>query len=177
MLKRRLLFFVPLIAFILIAIFMARNLGHPQQAVIRSQMIGKPVPEFTLAPLENGEAGLSRADLAGGDVVLVNLFASWCLPCAVEAPYLQKLADQGATIYGIAVQDAPEDTQAFLKKYGNPYARIGSDRGGQMMVAFGASGVPETYVIDGKAVIRHQHLGDIRAEDVHRILARMQAAR
>ena len=180
--KRRLLFFLPLLLFVGIAMFMARNLGHPQQAVIRSQMIGKPVPAFNLPSLADGAPGLARSDLAAGNgPAIVNIFASWCLPCAVEAPHLQTLATaaggKGVPLYGIAVQDAPEDTNAFLGRYGNPYARVATDTGGQMMVALGASGVPETYIVDGKGIIRHQHLGDIKDSDVPRLLAQLEAAR
>jgi cytochrome c biogenesis protein CcmG/thiol:disulfide interchange protein DsbE len=139
-------------------------------------MIGKPLAPFALDPFA-GAQPLTPADLAAGGPVLVNIFASWCLPCAVEAPQLQALKDRGATIHGIATRDSPEDVARFLAQHGNPFARIGLDPGGRMLIAFGASGVPETYVIDGRGVIRHQHLGEIRPEHVEGLLEALEKAR
>ncbi len=173
---KRLLWVLPLILFAgLIALF-AGNLGRPPQAVVVSRMIGKPVPDFALAGT-GGRPGLSSADLRTGQPQLVNIFASWCLPCAVEAPQLEAMARRGAAIHGIAVRDQPADVAAFLARHGNPFQRIGADGGGLAMLGFGASGVPETYVIDGNGIIRHQHLGEIRAEHVPDLLARLEAAR
>lgn len=172
----RALLALPLLLFGALVLLMAGNLGKPTEAVIRSHMVGKPVPEFALEGA-GGAQGLASADLAGGQPVLVNLFASWCLPCAVEAPQLQALKDGGATIHGIAIRDTPEKVAAFLARHGNPYARIGDDRAGRMLIGFGASGVPETYVIDGRGVIRHQHLGEIRPEHVRELLAELEKAR
>lgn len=172
----RLMLLLPLLLFGGLVFLMAGNLGKPTDAVIRSHMIGKPVPAFALEGT-GGADGLASADLANGGPVLVNLFASWCLPCAVEAPQLQALADKGATIHGIAIRDTPEKVQAFLARHGNPFTHIGDDRAGRMMLAFGASGVPETYVVDGKGIVRHQHLGEIRPEHVPQILAELEKAR
>ena len=172
----RALLLVPLLLFGGLVLLMAGNLGKPVDAVIRSHMVGKPVPAFALEGA-GGAEGLSSADLAAGRPVLVNLFASWCLPCAVEAPQLQALRAKGAMIHGIAVRDTPEDLAGFLQKHGNPFTRIGNDEGGRMLLAFGASGVPETYVIDGKGVIRYQHLGEIRAEHLPLLLAELEKAR
>ncbi len=172
----RLVWLLPLALFAGLIALMAGNLGRPQQAIVKSHMIGKPVPAFELAG-HGGGPGLSAADLAGGGPVLVNLFASWCLPCAVEAPQLEALRERGATLHGIAVRDTPEKTAAFLARHGNPFTRIGEDPGGRLMLAFGASGVPETYVIDGRGIIRHQHLGEIRPEHVPELLAELEKAR
>lgn len=174
---RKLLWLLPLLLFAALLLLMAGNLGKPTQAVIVSHMIGKPVPDFALEGAA-GAKGLSRADLsAGGPPVLVNVFASWCLPCAVEAPQLQALADRGAMVHGIAVRDTAGNVAAFLGKHGNPFTRIGLDVQGRMMLAFGASGVPETYVVDGKGIVRFQHLGEIRANDVPVLLAELEKAR
>lgn len=176
MTARRLLWLLPLALFAGLIALMAGNLGRPQQAIVKSHMIGKPVPDFALAG-PGGGPGLSAADLKGEGPVLVNLFASWCLPCAVEAPQLEALRAGGATIHGIAIRDTPEKTAAFLARHGNPFTRIGDDPGGRLMLAFGASGVPETYVIDGRGIIRHQHLGEIRPEHVPELLAELRKAR
>lgn len=171
----RALLLLPLLLFGGLVALMAGNLGKPTDAVIRSHMVGKPVADFDLKGT-GGAEGLRSADLAAGRPVLVNLFASWCLPCAVEAPQLQALADKGAVIHGIAIRDTPDKVQGFLARHGNPFTRIGDDDRGRMLIAFGASGVPETYVVDGKGVIRHQHLGEIRPEHVPELLAELEKA-
>lgn len=174
---KKLFWLLPLLLFAALLALMGGNLGKPTEAVIVSHMIGKPVPDFAFEGTA-GAAGLSRADLsAGGPPVLVNVFASWCLPCAVEAPHLQALADKGATVHGIAVRDTPDNVAGFLGKHGNPFTRIALDTQGRMMLALGASGVPETYVIDGKGIIRFQHLGEIRSEHVPILLAQLEKAR
>lgn len=174
--RARALVLLPLALFAGLVVLMAGNLGKPQQAVVKSRMVGKPVAAFDL-PGVAGAPGLSSADLATGKPVLVNLFASWCLPCAVEAPQLQQLAAQGATIHAIATRDTPANLEGFLARYGNPFQRIGLDSGGRMMLAFGASGVPETYVVDGKGIIRFQHLGEVRPEHVPLLMAELEKAR
>jgi cytochrome c biogenesis protein CcmG, thiol:disulfide interchange protein DsbE len=172
----RALWLLPLALFVGLVVLMAGNLGKPQQAVVRSHLMGKPVPALALEGV-GGAQGLTNADLASGKPVLLNLFASWCLPCAVEAPQLEALRAKGATIHAIAVRDQPADVAGFLEKHGNPFVRIGQDPGGRMMIAFGASGVPETFVVDGKGIIRFQHLGEIRAEHVPMLIAELEKAR
>jgi cytochrome c biogenesis protein CcmG/thiol:disulfide interchange protein DsbE len=108
--------------------------------------------------------GLARADLADGKPRLLNVFASWCLPCAVEAPQLAALEAEGVEIVGVAIRDRPEDVAAFLARHGNPFARIGADDRSVVQLGIGSSGVPETFVIDGKGTIRYQHIGEIRPE-------------
>lgn len=173
--RRRLFWLIPLALFVLLAMFMANNLGQPQQAVVRSHMIGKPLPSVALEALDGSEL-LNDVDLRTGRPVLVNLFASWCLPCAVEAPQLTVLGAK-VPLYGIAVRDDPAAVASFLQRHGNPFSRIGLDARGSMMLAVGASGVPETYVVDGQGIIRYQHLGEIRAEHVPVLLAEMDKAR
>ncbi len=172
----RLLWALPLLLFALLFALMASHLGQPTQAVVTSHMIGKPVPEFAFPGLDGGP-GLSSADLAAGRPVLVNIFASWCLPCAVEAPQLKALQAKGATIHAIAIRDTPENVGGFLGKHGNPFTRIAMDSEGRILLAVGASGVPETYVVDGRGIIRHQHLGEIRPEHVPQLLAELEKAR
>ena len=100
---------------------------------------------------------------ADGQPRLLNIWASWCLPCIAEAPHLESLKEQGADIVGVAIRDRPEDVARFLAQHGNPYSRIGRDDLSEVQLAIGSSGVPETFVIDGRGVIRYQHIGDIRA--------------
>ena len=131
---------------------------------------------FSLPPAHEGQPGQGSANFADGKPKLLNIFASWCLPCIAEAPVLLELSRQGVEIDAIAIRDRPADVARFLQRNGNPYARIGSDVDSRVQLAMGSSGVPETFVVDGKGIIRHQHIGDIRAEDMAEILAALRAA-
>jgi cytochrome c biogenesis protein CcmG/thiol:disulfide interchange protein DsbE len=159
----------------LLALF-ALQLSRPKDDFVESAMIGKPVPEFALPAAVEIRPGLSSADFADGKPKLLNIFASWCVPCAAEAPYLAELEQQGATIVAVAIRDRPEDVAAFLERYGNPFARIGADDKSEVQFLIGSSGVPETFVVDGAGVIRHQHIGDIRESDVPMLLEKLQEA-
>ncbi len=154
----------------------AYQLNQPKDDFVASAMVGKPIPPFDLRPAVEGQPGLSSADLADGKPRLVNIFASWCLPCRAEAQHLATLPEQGAEIVGIAIRDRPEDVAAFLAVYGNPFTRIGADDISEVQLSLGSSGVPETFVVDGNGVIVHQHIGDIRAEHVPNILAKLREA-
>jgi cytochrome c biogenesis protein CcmG, thiol:disulfide interchange protein DsbE len=139
-------------------------------------MVGKPLPEFTLPAAVEGTPGLSTADFRQGEPRLLNVFASWCVPCAVEAPQLEALQQAGVGIDGVAIRDRSEDIAAFLQRHGNPFARIGKDDVSAVQLALGSSGVPETFVVDGQGVIRYQHIGDIRPEHVQVILEKLKEA-
>ncbi len=145
-----------------------RHFGEPQRPV--DAAIGQPFPEIDLPGLDAENPGLATSDLRQGGVSVVNLFASWCLPCKAEAPQLEALAAQGVTLHGIAVADKPADLKAFLKEHGDPFRRIGLDDTMAAKARLGASGVPQTYVVDGSGRIRHVHVGDLRAENVADIL-------
>lgn len=114
--------------------------------------------------------------MADGKPHLVNIFASWCIPCRVEAPQLGALARAGVPIEGISVRDSTEALQGFLKENGDPYKRVGADDDGKVQLSLGSSGVPETYVIDGKGVIRYQHIGEIRPDQIPLILEKLKEA-
>ena len=134
---------------------------------IPSALIGKPAPGFALPPIEGREAGLSSADLAG-KVGLVNVFASWCLPCRVEHPVLMQLAAEGVPIYGINYKDRPEDALAFLDELGDPYRAIGADRQGRVVIDWGVYGYPETFVVDREGIVRYKHIGPMTPHDLDR---------
>jgi cytochrome c biogenesis protein CcmG/thiol:disulfide interchange protein DsbE len=115
--------------------------------------------------------------MADGTPRLLNIFASWCIPCRAEAPHLETLKEAGVQIDAIAIRDRPEDVAAFLAEFGNPFRRIGADTELAVQLKLGSSGVPETYVIGGDGTILYQHIGDIRAEHVPMLLDRLKAAK
>lgn len=167
---------VPLALFAFFAGLAAYMLTQEKDQFVESTMIGQPLPEFALDPAYAGLPGAAKEDFAGTPRLL-NIWASWCLPCIAEAPQLEALQKQGVEIVGIAIRDRPEDVANFLAKYGNPYSRIGSDAISEVQLAIGSSGVPETFVIDAKGVIRYQHIGDIRESDVPKLLEELEKAR
>ncbi len=166
---------VPLGGFMLFLVVVASGLIRPDDNFHRSKMVGKAVPAFTLPPAASGRPGLGASDLTGKPRLL-NIFASWCVPCAAEAPVLAIIARQGVIIDGVAIRDKRTDVDAFLARNGNPYRAIGLDVDSSIQMAIGSSGVPETFVVDGKGIIRHQHIGDISPDDVPEILAALRAA-
>lgn len=168
---------LPLAVFAAFLGFTAYQLQQPKDDTIASAMIGKPLPRFALRPAVAGLPGAAQTDFADGKPRLLNIWASWCLPCIAEAPQLKALQAQGVEIVGIAIRDRPEDVARFLAQHGNPYTRLGADDLSEVQFALGSSGVPETFVVDGNGVIRHQHIGDIRAGDVPKLLARLEEAR
>jgi len=163
-----LLALIPALAFAGLAAVFLVGLSNDDPSRLPSALIDKPVPAFSLAPLEGlkekGEpvAGFGSADLNGGDVTLVNVWASWCVPCRQEHPVLEALATRhGLTVLGINYKDDPEDARRFLGLLGNPYKAVGVDRDGRTAIDWGVSGVPETFIIDGTGHIRHKHTGPL----------------
>lgn len=166
---RRLLYLIPLVLFLVLVGYFALALrpGYDPQT-LPSAMINKEAPQFDLAGL-NGE-GLSRDGLKGGPV-LINFFASWCVPCRVEQPVLMRLANrEHVPLYGIDYKDQPEDATKLLAQFGDPYRRVGLDPDGRVGLDFGVYGVPETYVLDSTGHIRKRFVGPLTAEDVDKEL-------
>ena len=166
---RRLIYLLPIAAFMALAGYFVVSLSR-DPSVLPSAMINQPAPAFTLAGL-GGQPGLARDEFRG-QVVLINFFASWCIPCRAEHPLLMQLAAElKAPVYGIDYKDKPEDAARFLSELGNPYGLIGTDRDGRVGIDFGVYGVPETYVIDKAGRIRLRHVGPLTPADVSRELA------
>lgn len=168
---------LPLVLFLGFLALFAGGLFKPDDHVITSKMVGQPLPAFNLPAGASDRPALASTDFGGGRPRLLNIFASWCVPCAAEAPQLMALRKAGVQIEGIAIRDARADVDAFLERNDNPYTRIGLDARSTVQIAMGSSGVPETFVIDGRGRIAYQHIGDIRADDVPMILDRLKAAR
>jgi cytochrome c biogenesis protein CcmG/thiol:disulfide interchange protein DsbE len=175
--KRRLILWVPLAVFAAFLALVAIGLYAPRDRNIESQLVGQPLPDFQLAPALPGRPGLASAGYRRGQVRLVNVFASWCIPCRAEAPQLTELARRGVPIDGVAVRDRPQDLAGFLADYGDPFAAIGADNDRRVQLALGSAGVPETFVVDGRGIIRHQHIVAIMPQDMQDILASFEAAR
>lgn len=143
-----------------------------------SALIGKPAPEFTLPPLYEGEPGLSTADMKVPGVKLVNVWASWCVPCRAEHAKITELAALGLTVHGLNYKDTEEGAKKFLAELGNPFTKIGADRSGRVGIEWGVYGVPETFVIDGEGRIVYKHIGPIQGQDIEKkILPAVEKAR
>ena len=169
--------FAPLLLLLVFVGFIAWRLAVPNDEKIPSRLIDQPIPAFSLEPATNGVPGLSSKELATGQPHLLNVFASWCVPCIAEAPLLAELKRQGVAIDAIAVRDRPDDVAAFLGRHGNPFNRIGSDPESRIQLSLGSSGVPETFIVDGRGVIRYQHMGPIEPGDLPAILREWEKAR
>ena len=169
--------FAPLALLVLIIAALVWRLATPADTNVHSTLEGKPVPVFSLAPILPDKPGLDSSDLATGQPHLLNIFASWCVPCVTEVKVLETLKGHGDRVEGIAVRDRAADLGDFLAQNGDPYERIGSDPQSQVQISLGSSGVPESFVVDGKGVIRYQQIGAIDAADVPMILSRLEQAR
>ena len=167
---------LPLGLFAVFAGLVLFSLLRPADRAVTSAMVGRPLPQFALPPATEAQPGLARADLADGKPHLLNIFASWCVPCAVEAPQLRALRARGVEVVGVAIRDKPDDLKRFFAQYGNPFSRVGADNISAIQFALDSSGVPESFVIDGRGVIRYQHIGDIRADQVDLIAAKVAEA-
>jgi cytochrome c biogenesis protein CcmG/thiol:disulfide interchange protein DsbE len=174
--KRKLLLWLPFGAFALLFAVVASGLIAPADRTVKSAMVGKPLPAFALPAIVPTKPGITTAAFQQGKPRLLNVFASWCVPCVAEAPQLMQLKSLGVPIDAIAIRDTGPAIEGFLRRNGDPYERIGDDKVSAVQLSLGSSGVPETFVIDGRGRIVQQHIGDIRAEDVPKILEALQAA-
>jgi cytochrome c biogenesis protein CcmG/thiol:disulfide interchange protein DsbE len=173
---RRAILWVPLCAFALFLAVVAKTLFFPARTAVYSALIGQPMPEFSLPAAMPGRPGLSAQALRQGRPQLVNIFASWCLPCRTEARQLGELARRGLPVVGIAIRDRQEDLAAFLDAFGDPFSAIGADVDRRVQLNLGSVGVPETFIVDGRGVIRYQHIGPITDGDMPAIIAAYEAA-
>jgi cytochrome c biogenesis protein CcmG, thiol:disulfide interchange protein DsbE len=169
--------FAPLVLLLLLLAGLVWRLATPMNTNVSSKLEGKPVPTFALPAMLPTKPGLLSSDLVTGSPRIVNIFASWCVPCITEVHVLQQLKARGVAIDGIAIRDRSADVADFLARNGDPYERIGSDAQSRVQIALGSSGVPESFIVDGKGVVRYQHIGPIEASDVPIIMAKLEQAR
>ena len=161
---RRWLYLLPVAVFALMAVGFYVGLSRDPE-VLPSPLIDEPAPQFDLPPLPGSNKGLSTADLRGG-VSLVNVFASWCVPCRAEHPIVIGFAAlKRVPVYGIDYKDKAKAAAEWLAELGNPYTQIGADDG-QVAIAWGVYGVPETFLVDANGRIRYKHVGPLTQADI-----------
>lgn len=174
--RRRWLLVLPLLVFAALAALFWVRLGDSDPSRIPSALIGRPAPSMALP----GLAGLMRdgtavpgidAETFKGKVSLVNVWASWCVPCHEEAPLLVALAaDPRIQLVGINYKDQPDNARRFLGRYGNPFQRVGADGNGRAAIEWGVYGVPETYIVGRDGRIAYKLIGAITPENIERVL-------
>jgi cytochrome c biogenesis protein CcmG, thiol:disulfide interchange protein DsbE len=169
---RRLLYLLPVVLVaVLLAIFWRGLDPKRDPSALPSALIGRPVPQVDIAGL-TADAPRLKLDAYKGQLVAVNFFASWCLPCRAEHAYLKVLSeDFGVPVVGIAWKDKPADARAFLEGHGDPYAATGDDESGRTGIDFGLSGVPETFLIDKDGIVRFRLANPITPETLKDQLA------
>ena len=168
--KRVLLFALPLVVLVALLGVFAVSLNR-DPSYIPSVLINKPAPDFALPPVAGLQAPGFDTDSLKGHVTIVNVFASWCVPCRDESAVLMAVKDQvGVPIYGINQKDQPDDARAFLAQNGDPYAAVGADNNGRASIDWGVYGVPETFVVDARGIIVSKIVGPLDANTVARAL-------
>lgn len=169
---------LPLVGLVALVGVFASQMGRDTRFV-PSALLNRPVPDFALAPIEgHTQPGFETGDLTGNGVSVVNVFASWCVPCRDEHPFLMDLAERGeVAILGINYDDPALNALAFLAELGNPYDAIGADRDRRVGIEWGVYGVPETFVVDPNGIITFKHVGPITAESYEtQLLPAIEAA-
>jgi cytochrome c biogenesis protein CcmG/thiol:disulfide interchange protein DsbE len=175
-LQRRIVVLVPLLAFLALALLFLFRLSSGDPSIIPSALIGRPAPQINLPPI----AGLERDGTAvpgldtvsfRGAVTVVNVWASWCVPCHDEAPLLMRLAqDSRLRLVGINYKDNPGNARRFLGRYGDPFAAAGADQSGRAAIEWGVYGVPETFVVGRDARISYKLVGPITPDNFDSVL-------
>jgi cytochrome c biogenesis protein CcmG/thiol:disulfide interchange protein DsbE len=174
--RRNILVLLPLLAFLALAALFFYRLGAGDPSHLPSALIGQPAPKTDLPPVtgveRDGKAvpGLSNATFTGA-VTLVNVWASWCIPCRDEAPFLESLSkDKRIQLVGINYKDAAADARRFLNRYGNPYMASGADTSGRQSIDWGVYGVPETFLVGRDGHIAYKLVGPITADNLVKVL-------
>lgn len=184
--RRRLALLLPLGIFVTLAVLFMVALGGGDPSRVPSALVGKPVPDFTLPPLDGlvqksgaPVPGFATADLATGEVTVMNVWASWCVPCREEHPLLMGLAaKREIRLFGLNYKDQTAAARRFLGAYGDPFRAVGVDGGGRTAIDFGVYGVPETFVIDGRGRIAYKHIGPLSQDSIEqRLMPAVEKAR
>ena len=163
-LPTRALYILPLAVFLVMAAYFALGLTKDPK-IIPSALIDKPVPAFKLPPIEGCRGNGFSSDDLKGDVTVVNVFASWCIPCRAEHPLVTELAEMKiARVYGLNYKDNPADALRWLRALGDSYYATGADLDGRVGIDWGVYGVPETFIVDRAGKIRHKHVGPMTSD-------------
>jgi cytochrome c biogenesis protein CcmG/thiol:disulfide interchange protein DsbE len=160
---KRLLFIVPVLGFVGLAVFLGLGLTRDPKA-LPSQLIDRPLPEFALPGIETPPGPGFATAAFKGEPKLLNIWASWCAACPQEHPVLERIAGEGFKVYGIAWKDKPADSRDWLARYGNPYAAVAADEQGRTAIDLGVTGVPETFIVDKRGRVRFKQIGPISPE-------------
>jgi len=176
--RRRIIVLIPLAVFLGLATLFLVRLGAGDPSHIPSALIGHPAPATELPPVAGLERdgkpipGIAPNDFIG-QVTLVNVWGSWCVPCREEAPFLMRLAeDSRLRLVGINYKDEPDNARRFLGRYGNPFVASGADRNGRAAIEWGVYGVPETFVVGRDGKIAFKLVGPITADNFDAVLRR-----
>lgn len=162
--RQGLLFLAPIALFAIVIGAFAMTLGR-DPSILPSTLIGKPLPSFSLPPVDPAGSGLASSQMAGGRPHLLNVFASWCVACRYEHPVLMDLKSQGVAIEGLDWKDKPADAARFLDVQGDPYERVGNDASGRAGIDLGVAAAPETFVVDRSGRVRYKQVGPITPHD------------
>jgi cytochrome c biogenesis protein CcmG/thiol:disulfide interchange protein DsbE len=170
--RRRLLLLIPLFVFLgLAALFLTQLLSGRDISAVPSALIGQPAPQTSLPPVEGMNLPGLESDAFAGKVTLLNVFASWCVPCRDEHPVLMALAqDKRYVLAAMNYKDKPENARRFLGDLGNPFQAIGSDEKGRTAIDWGVYGVPETFLIGKDGKIAYKHVGPLTPDSVRTLL-------
>ncbi len=170
------IFLVPIFVCIMLLGGLYVFLGQGPPSVLPSPLVGQSAPDVNLPPLDAESQSFTRAELGAGKPIVVNFFASWCVPCRIEHPTLQALAGvKDVTIYGIDYKESlygksAKDARDFLTELGNPFSKIDRDEDGRVSIDWGVTGVPETFVVDANGVIRVHYAGPLSPDVVRRLI-------
>jgi cytochrome c biogenesis protein CcmG/thiol:disulfide interchange protein DsbE len=163
------LYLLPLALFVLLGLVLGLGLTRdPSQ--LPSTLLGKPLPPLQLPPVEGRDPTGLDTTAFRGEPMLLNVFASWCVPCRVEAPVLEELGRAGVIIHAINYKDTPDKARQFLAEFGDPFRQIGADQDGRGAIELGVYGVPETFVLDKEGKVAHKFVGPLQPRDVERTL-------
>ena len=149
---------IPLVLFLLMSALFYRGLFMENKTDLPSVLLNRKLPSFNLPTVVNSGKTVTEKDLQE-DVFLLNVWATWCVACRVEHPFLMKLARQGVRIYGVNYKDDQDDARQWLKQLENPYVFSVNDQDGRLGIDLGVYGAPETFLVDSKGVIRYKHIG------------------
>ncbi|UUE56059.1 DsbE family thiol:disulfide interchange protein [Pectobacterium aroidearum] len=159
---------IPLVLFLLLAVALlwqlVRNSDGDDPMRLESALIGKPIPEFRLESLDQPGKVYNQSELSDGKPLLLNVWATWCPTCRAEHQFLNTLAAQGIRVVGMNYKDERPKAVEWLKTLGNPYAMSLFDGDGMLGLDLGVYGAPETFLIDGKGIIRYRHAGDLNMQ-------------